>query len=216
LTHGASGNIEEALRVYARTLAALQDGATQARETDDALEERLHQNKARLLYYHATTSHHFRPALLRDEFAASIRLFKHNTIFLGLFAWIEARFRVDDRVRSILRDTVLTEGDESVVGWVFAVWNEVRGTLGRGHNINSAKAVFERAVASARYGSAFLFLSSLQTNSISGRKFVGLLVPYALAFYFSFSFSLSICSLSVFLILKNLPKLLFPRKSAFS
>jgi hypothetical protein len=112
--------------------------------------EYAHQCLARLLYYHASTSRSFRPALIREHLGEAIKLFRDNTLLLHLYTWNETRFRLDDRVRSIIRDIVLEEKHDTVIGWTFAVWNELHGTPGSGHNVNSVMAVFEDAVASTR------------------------------------------------------------------
>ena len=139
--------LENALLVYERAFKTL---SHRGRKWEVYL-ELLHQSRARLLYHHAVTSRLYRPALLREELARSIELYPQNTIFMSLYAWNEARFRVNDRVRSTLREFVLNERTETVVGWIFAIWYERKGTLSGGHNVNSIKAIFERAVASKRY-----------------------------------------------------------------
>ncbi|KAI9887516.1 MAG: Protein nrde2 [Watsoniomyces obsoletus] len=139
-------SIEDALQVYRKTLDALQTRNMRPRYT--TLSELLHQSKARLLYYHASTSSIFRPSLLREELSQSIKIFSQNTIFLSLYRWNEARFRIDDRVRSILSDFVLDGPNETVIGWIFAIWHEGNAPIGTGHNVNSIRALFEKAVAS--------------------------------------------------------------------
>ncbi|KAI9843175.1 MAG: hypothetical protein M1838_002738 [Thelocarpon superellum] len=113
--------------------------------------ELLHQARARLLYQHSTTSRAFRPALMRDQLAASIRLFPTNTLFLALYAFNEARFRIDNRVRDLVAEAVLRrEQDSSVLGWLFSIVNEAHAAPGSGRNLFSVLALFERAVASPR------------------------------------------------------------------
>ncbi|KAI9753560.1 MAG: karyopherin beta [Chaenotheca gracillima] len=113
--------------------------------------ELLHQHRARLTYHHATTARSFRPSLVRDTLASSIAIYPNNTMFLSLYAWNEARFRIDDRVRAVVRDVVLKREHETVVGWLFAVWHELKARpFGAGYSTNSVKAVFERAVSSDR------------------------------------------------------------------
>ncbi|KAI9817339.1 MAG: hypothetical protein M1826_001621 [Phylliscum demangeonii] len=159
--------IDKAVAEYRRAAKWLAHRPSEARSTL----ELLHQAKARLLYHHAVNSHYFRPALLREEFAESIKQFPQNTIFLSLYAWNEARFRIDDRVRSMLWDVALRSDEETVIGWVFSIWNESHGTLGAGHNANSTRAVFERAIASSScpwakelYMLAFTHLTSVMDN----------------------------------------------------
>ncbi|KAH0541960.1 hypothetical protein FGG08_003592 [Glutinoglossum americanum] len=111
-------------------------------------QELLHHGKARLLHFHATMSRSFKPSLLRDELAESIKMFPQNTIFLSLFSWNETRSRIDDRVRSIMTDVVLKDQQNTIIGWIFSIWTELRATPGAGYNTNSTRAAFERAVSS--------------------------------------------------------------------
>ena len=116
--------------------------------------ELLHQSFSRLLYYHATHTPSFSPSIVRSSIAESIKAYPKNTIFLSLYAWIESRFRIDDRVRSIMKDVVFTthlgNGRErdppSVVSHFFAIYTELRRSLTLGSNINTIRATFERAV----------------------------------------------------------------------
>ncbi|KAI9849168.1 MAG: hypothetical protein M1837_005398 [Sclerophora amabilis] len=141
----ASNSIFSALPVYNQTLTQLYVRSS----AQPRLTEILHQHRARLLYHHATTSRSFRPALIRDTLANSITAFPNNTIFLSLYAWNEARFRIDDRVRAVMQNVVLKERHETVIGWTFAIWHELNGRpRGAGYNTNSVKAVLERAVGS--------------------------------------------------------------------
>ena len=85
----------------------------------------------------------FRPALLRDELTNAIELFPSNTIFLSLFAWNESSMRIDDRVRTILRSTALTEKNDNFPARVFAI----RHSIATG-NAYATRATFENAVES--------------------------------------------------------------------
>ena len=121
--------------------------------------ELLHQSFARLLHHHATHIPLFKPATIREALAISIALFPQNTIFLSLYAWNESRFRIDDRVRSIIKDIVLNPKDksshrdneesESITPHLFAIYSELNRSPIFGSNTNTIRATFERAVASA-------------------------------------------------------------------
>ena len=129
--------------------------------------EHLHQCRAKLLYHHATHASTFRPSELRTALAESIRLFPTNTMFLSLYAWNEARFRVDDRVRAIVRDVITLRPPssssissnssgvraESISIPFFSIYTELSRSLTAGSNIHSVRAAFERAVDSASCGS---------------------------------------------------------------
>lgn len=116
--------------------------------------ELLHQSFSKLLYQHVRNTPSFPPSIARSFLAESIQAYPQNTIFLSLYAWIECRFRIEDRVRSIMRDVVLTsqsnsdrkEDPPSVISHFFAVYTELRRLLALGSNINTIRATFERAV----------------------------------------------------------------------
>ena len=116
--------------------------------------ELFHQTFARLLYHHVTHHSRFRPSLVRNFLSDSIDLFPENTIFLSLFAWNEARFRVDDRVRSVIQTQLRspTHGvsgrQESYILLLFAVHLELSRAVARGSNVHSIRSAFERAVGS--------------------------------------------------------------------
>ncbi|KAI0191414.1 NRDE-2, necessary for RNA interference-domain-containing protein [Xylaria flabelliformis] len=97
---------------------------------------------ARLLYYHARHGS-FRPSLLRDQLTQYLTYFPRNTIFLTLFAWREERLSINDRVRTLLQDTILTRKNESLSSHIFAISHELRTG-----NAHSTRAAFERALSS--------------------------------------------------------------------
>jgi hypothetical protein len=115
------------------------------------IHELLHQFRAKLLYYHTTHTHSFKPALVRSVLTESISVFPHNSMFLSLYALNETRFRIDDRVRSIVHDVVLNRNgisssdQESVVSYFFAIYTELSRT---GSNVHSIRGAFEHAMES--------------------------------------------------------------------
>lgn len=120
--------------------------------------ELLHQSFARLLHYHATNIPLFKPATIREALTASIALFPQNTIFLSLYAWNESRFRIDDRVRTIIKDVVLSSTDpsyrqdeieKSVTPHLFAIYCELNRSVTFGSNTNTIRNTFERAVSTS-------------------------------------------------------------------
>ena len=104
------------------------------------------QSVARLLTHHVTHSPIFKPALLRTTISPLISDFPGNTLLLALFAANEARFSVDDRVRSIMRQSSLRNSDTaSIVAWTFSVHYEIlRGELA-GSTSHSVRALYKRA-----------------------------------------------------------------------
>ncbi|KAL8662233.1 MAG: hypothetical protein Q9202_004915 [Teloschistes flavicans] len=116
------------------------------------------QSFARLLFVHTMQKHPYSPSFIRSFLAESIAVFPHNTIFLSLYAWNESRFRIEDRVRGILRETVLAnrqrceqnEDDncDHIVTQFFAVYTDMQRGLLLGTNNNAIRGTFERALSS--------------------------------------------------------------------
>lgn len=137
-------DISAALEVFRQTSSSL----VARNLATSSPNELLHQAKAKLLHHHVTHISYFKPALMRSELTESIRLFPNNTIFLSLYAWNEARFRIDDRVRSIMRDVVLQDKQDTIIGWYFSIWTELHRGIDMGSNSHSVRATFEKAVES--------------------------------------------------------------------
>lgn len=117
--------------------------------------EYLHQSFARLLYYHATHTHIFKPSDFRSLLSDSIAQFPNNTVFLSLYAWNEARFRIDDRLRSVIKELILSgrggtrnQAQDSVIPHFFAIYSELHRAVTSGSNISTIRSTFERAVES--------------------------------------------------------------------
>ncbi|KAL8706642.1 MAG: hypothetical protein Q9201_000339 [Fulgogasparrea decipioides] len=126
---------------------------------DRAAEALFRQSFARLLYTHVVHKYPYSPSTIRSFLAESITALPHNTIFLSLYAWNEARFRIDDRVRGIVRDTVFASNrhdeqggikDESdhITTHFFAIYTDLQRGLVQGSNQNAIRGTFERALAS--------------------------------------------------------------------
>ena len=115
--------------------------------------ELLHQARAKILHHHVVSKRTFKPALIRSTLAESIKIFPHNTIFLSLYAWNEARFRIDDRVRSIIHDVItsssISSPSETIITHFFAIYTELSRSITEGSNTHSIRSTFERAVDSA-------------------------------------------------------------------
>ena len=145
-----SVSLSSALTAFEDSLAALN---TRFPSTSPA-HELLHQSFARLLYHHATRAPLFKPATIRQRLAASITLFPHNTILLSIFAWNETRFRIDDRVRTIINNVILgstngsrrTEERGSIIPHFFSLHTEFNRSLVAGSNSNTIRNAFEKSV----------------------------------------------------------------------
>ncbi|EAU36646.1 conserved hypothetical protein [Aspergillus terreus NIH2624] len=122
--------------------------------------ELLHQSRARFLYYHVRTN-------------GIISTFPHNTMFLSLFAWNESRFRIEERVRDIVRD-ITTESRTShtstlqqvpITSHLFSIYTEMIRPVYAGSTAHSVRAAFEKAIgehdASAQHNTLSTAGSSL-------------------------------------------------------
>ena len=139
--------------------------------TTSTTHELLHQSLARLLHYHATHSTSFQPSVLRSALTQSIALFPTNTVFLFLYAWNESRFRINDRVRSIVRDILdnpanaalntdtnsgstptnpsptHSSSTSSLIPHLFAIQTELSRPSALGSNAHTVRSAFERALS---------------------------------------------------------------------
>ena len=147
------------------------------------------QSFARLLYTHTTHKRAISPATIRSFLTDSIAACPHNTIFLSLHAWNESRFRIDDRVRGIIRDVVfsnqnknetetetqnLLPSSDHITTHFFAIHTDIhRGPL-QGSNRSAVRGTFERALASTAAHSAGLwkwyFLYELEHDGDEDRR----------------------------------------------
>ncbi|KAG9837599.1 DUF1740-domain-containing protein, partial [Aureobasidium melanogenum] len=110
--------------------------------------EMLHQVKAGIIAYHIRQKRAYRPAFVRFELETSIAHFPDNTIFLEMYRDNEVRFRLDDRVRSILKTQVLTHGQSPLVTWTFAINQELLRyeSQSSGSTAESVRSTFNRAL----------------------------------------------------------------------
>jgi len=114
---------------------------------NSAAHERCLMAEARLLYYHSSTSRLFKMKIMREFLNDALRIFPNNSVFLELFAWNEAKTKIENRVRALVRDVVLREGAETILGYGFAIWAEMRMIGVGGHyNPHAVRALFEQAV----------------------------------------------------------------------
>lgn len=114
----------------------------------------LHQTRAKLLHYHMRTSNLYKPAQVRSVLGESIAFFPHNTIFLSLFSWNESRFRIEERVRDVMRDiTRATQPTDShtsravpITTHLFSIYTELNRPVYAGSTLHSTRAAFEKAI----------------------------------------------------------------------
>ncbi|MCJ1352935.1 MAG: hypothetical protein MMC33_002919 [Icmadophila ericetorum] len=114
--------------------------------------ELLHQSRAKILHHHVASKRAFKPALIRSTLAESINIFPHNTIFLSLYAWNEARFRIDNRVQTVIHNVISSSNSssltESIITHFFAIYTELSRSIIEGSNTHTIRSTFERAVES--------------------------------------------------------------------
>ena len=119
----------------------------------EASQEQVHQCFAHLVYYHTTHKSQFKPSEVRSFLAESIAAFPHNTIFLCLYASNEARFHIEDRVRSVVRDVLSADSSKcpvkkSLAPYFFAIRAELARDVRFGSNTHAIRGAFEHAIES--------------------------------------------------------------------
>ncbi|CBF81878.1 hypothetical protein AN5456.2 [Aspergillus nidulans FGSC A4] len=145
--------------------------------------ELLHQARAKLLYYHLRTSTLYKPSAIRSILNESIASFPQNTITLSLFAWNESRFRIEERVREIMRDittTTTTTSSQSInninaipiTSHLFSIYTELNRPTYAGSTLHSVRAAFEKAVGDQN--------SSPSSRTSTGRGSISLWKLYIL------------------------------------
>ena len=138
----------DALQASVESVHEQCNAAQQRLSNDHALIEMLHQVKAGIIAYHIRQRRPYRPAFVRFELETSIARFPDNTIFLEMYRDNEVRFRLDDRVRSILKTQVLTHGQLPFVTWSFTINQELLRykSQSSGSTAESVRSTFKRAL----------------------------------------------------------------------
>ena len=110
--------------------------------------ELLHQAKARIIRHHIKQRQPYRPADVRSTLENSIDLFPNNTMFLSLYRENEARFRIDDRVRAILKDDGAADKRLPLIRFSLEVDQEMSRFSSQvsGSTAESVRATFSRAL----------------------------------------------------------------------
>ncbi|OJJ49102.1 hypothetical protein ASPZODRAFT_150039 [Penicilliopsis zonata CBS 506.65] len=156
-----SGDLDKSLDGYTKGLARL---TLQPEPYATFTTELLLQGRARLLYHHIRTSSIYKPTLIRTVLSDSIASFPHNTIFLSLFAWNESRFRIEERVRDVVRkithtarvSTASSSSSSSsfsfsstevpITTHLFSIYTELHRPTYAGSTLHSVRAAFEKAL----------------------------------------------------------------------
>ncbi|KAL1304561.1 hypothetical protein AAFC00_003537 [Neodothiora populina] len=108
--------------------------------------ELLHQVKARMIAYHIKRAP-YKPSFVRSQLEESMTLFPKNSIFLWLYKDNESRFRIDDRVRAVLRNTA-TDEKAALVRASFEIDQEMSRLADQvsGTTVESVRAAFSKAL----------------------------------------------------------------------
>jgi NRDE-2, necessary for RNA interference len=156
-------NLSPALEVYNTAFDRLAASSIAEENKTSAL-ELLHQYRSRLLFHHINTKRTYRPADVREIMLASTTLFPHNTMFLSLFTWNEARFRIDERIRGVFLTPAAGINQTPVTTTsLLNILTELARPVYSGSTIHSSRAAFERALPSP---SSFLSSSSSSSPSL--------------------------------------------------
>lgn len=174
LSHSLS--LGKALEAYTTALNRLSTSPVHSECFKSFTTQLLHQSRARLLYYHIRTNSMYKPAEIRSILAESISLFPHNTIFLTLFAWNESRFRIEERVRDVMRDITRNRSQSTqsigatqsvpITTHLFSIYTELHRPVYAGSTLHSTRAAFEKAIgdANSRTNAATTDTSTARSN----------------------------------------------------
>ncbi|KAL2812494.1 NRDE-2, necessary for RNA interference-domain-containing protein [Aspergillus granulosus] len=169
--------LDKSLEAYTLTINRLSPLTSSVEPFVSYTTQLLHQARARLLHYHLRTSTLYKPATIRTLLIESITLFPHNSIFLSLFAWNESRFRIEERVRDIMRDITTTKAYSSdpsflpshtpITTHLFSIYTELNRPLYAGSTLHSVRAAFERAIGDHSQSSPAPTSNSSSSSSIT-------------------------------------------------
>lgn len=177
LQYFANWPLKAVLDVYTDAISKMRDMPSEEEIFKEFTAEQLHQSRAKLLYFHINDNRKnkaFRPIEIRRWLQESASLFPHNTIFLSLSMWNEARVPIFDRLRDV-HD--LTKGvdpdrryrlDNSVCmptvapqsvpisTHLFSIYMEICRPVFTGSTPYSTRAAFESALGERRDPTALI------------------------------------------------------------
>lgn len=138
-------DIEGAVASYARSMEGIHSSMPEGR----LAVEMLHQSRAQLMRHHMKRKPAYNPSVFRDLAMESIHEFPRNDMFMDLFIENEARFNIDDRVRSLLIDLVEDEGDSSIINIYQHILFEKDRAARRNISQEAVRAAFQRGVSTS-------------------------------------------------------------------
>lgn len=119
-----------------------------ARHSSTRAKELLAQAIAEIIAYHIKARQSFKPAVLRTELGTDLELFPCNSRVVEAFMLVSSHTKIEDRIRSSLHLELLTGPHANVVGWSFALAEDLRrfrSDVGSGTE-NAVRASFKRAL----------------------------------------------------------------------
>lgn len=152
-------DLDAALSVYDSTERELDE----IKILDSQVYEDLYQARTQFLMHHVAHSHHYKPAIIRRDLQKSLRRFPLNTIILSAYATLEARFRIDDRVRAAVSEILygqnMHQQKDSIITHAFAIASEMQRVQDSTGTVHAVRAAFQRAAESrsCKHAPAFWF-----------------------------------------------------------
>jgi hypothetical protein len=149
--------LESVVQVYDDAVASLNEMREDVKVFAGEL---LHQARARIIHLWVETKRgQFKPAEIRQQFLQSMQWWPHNTIFLSLFKWNDARLNLMHRTRDIFEVTTGRDPNSAnapaeihrvpITTHLFSIYIEMGRPVVLGSTAHSIRAAFERAIGDA-------------------------------------------------------------------
>lgn len=133
--------------------------------------EVLFQSYANLVDHHMKEVSQMLPPVVRKTLRTSVEEFSNNMRISEVVARYEKRFIVEDRLRDSAVATSTTSDRQTVVSWTFETSRELSRFSSSKSTLHSARALFERAVASrAAMHSEIIWTAYLKFELKQGQK----------------------------------------------
>ena len=150
-------SLESVLQVYDDAVTALNELYEDVKVFAGEL---LHQARAKLIHHWVETKRgQFKPAEIRQQFLESMQWWPHNTVFLSLFKWNDARLNLMHRTRDIFEVTTGRDPNSAnapaeihrvpITTHLFSIYIEMGRPVVLGSTTHSIRAAFERAIGDA-------------------------------------------------------------------